>query len=186
MNSPIPFAEEYAQACATPSDINELLPVLLGYASQCAHITEFGIRAGVSTRAFFHAAPKRLRSYDLKVSDDVEQLFLSARAQGFDYRCIQADVLEVEIEPTDMLFIDTFHAYEQTAEELRLHAGKVSRFIAFHDVETYGYEPEKRYGKVGTRGIMPAIREFLAANPAWSVDLHLTYNNGLLVIEMSP
>jgi hypothetical protein len=43
------------------------------------------------------------------------------------------NVLEVEIEETELLFIDTYHYYAQLKKELKLHAGKISRYIAFHD-----------------------------------------------------
>jgi hypothetical protein len=47
----------------TPSDINEHIPALVEYASECEHITEMGVRAITSTWAFLGAAPNKLISY---------------------------------------------------------------------------------------------------------------------------
>ena len=38
----------YTRLCATKSDINEHLPTLYRYATQCERIVELGIRGGVS------------------------------------------------------------------------------------------------------------------------------------------
>jgi hypothetical protein len=48
-----------------PSDINEHLPILKKYASQCSHITEMGVRTGVSTWSFLASNPKKMISYDI-------------------------------------------------------------------------------------------------------------------------
>ena len=54
------------QIYTTPSDINEHIPTLIDYASECEHITEMGVRAITSTWAFLGAAPKKLISYDIE------------------------------------------------------------------------------------------------------------------------
>ena len=54
------------QIYQTPSDINEHIPTLIEYASECDTITEMGVRGITSTWAFLGAAPKRLISYDME------------------------------------------------------------------------------------------------------------------------
>jgi hypothetical protein len=74
------------------------------------------------------------------------------------FACLLDLIGFVEIEPTDMLFIDTFHVYEQLRRELALHAGKARRFIVLHDTTTFGEKGERE----GSRGLWPAVAEFLA------------------------
>jgi hypothetical protein len=42
------------------SDINEHLETLRTYAYQCKHITEMGMRDGISTTAFLYANPETI------------------------------------------------------------------------------------------------------------------------------
>ena len=171
--------EEYDNQCNISSDISEHLPILLEMAKKCEHITEMGVRTGVSTRAFLYSAPKKYFAYDLNLDSTVSQLFEYCQSKGKDYYYIQANVLEIEIEETDLLFIDTFHSYDQLKKELELHSNKVRKYIAFHDTYTFGRKPEGNLGK----GILYAIEEFLEENKSWSIIHNVEYNNGLMIIE---
>ena len=169
----IDFQEEYRIAYTTPSDINEHLHMLHALALDCEHVTEMGVRHGMSTIAFM-AAGKKLVSYDLEKDEKLDQLF-KVYPLG-DY--IEANVLETEIAETDLLFIDTWHHYEQLKQELKLHAGKVRKYIAMHDTHTFGVTGENM-----PIGLIPAMLEFLMANPEWSVMYHSYKNNGLTVLK---
>jgi hypothetical protein len=176
---------EYEDACNEKSDINEHLPTLLKYAQECNHITEMGVRGGSSTRAFLYADPKKYVAYDLNIDQDVNNLFEYCKSNGKDYEYIQADVLKIKIKKTDLLFIDTYHCYEQLSQELNLHANKVRKYIVFHDTATYGRVGENLdfQSFSGTKGIMYAIEEFLEKNSDWKIIYQVDYNNGLTVIE---
>ena len=76
-----------------------------------------GTRTGVSTRAFL-AADVTLRAYDLFLDEYVSKLFELAQKEGKDAKYIGANVLETEIDETDLLFIDTWHCYDQLYAEL--------------------------------------------------------------------
>jgi cephalosporin hydroxylase len=83
-----------------------------------------------------------------------------------------------------MLFIDTWHCYDQLLAELTLHAPKVKKYIAFHDTQTYGTRSEEFMGRVGSNGLLPAIIHYMIENPGvWQFKVHRTNNNGLTVIE---
>jgi len=189
----------YQEKCVKQSDINEHLPVLRALAEECDHVTEMGVRDVVSTWAFISAQPKVLRSYDIVKSDNIEKALELAPQIGVDMKFTEADVLKIEIKPTELLFIDTLHTYSQLKKELELHASKVSKYIVFHDVVTYGHIPEpsqfnthngivKQHDKIlanyveNDLGIMPAIEEFIDEND-WKVKKFYTNNNGLLIIE---
>lgn len=205
-----PFDEmingEYRKACETLSDINEHLPLLHELGQQVASAAEFGVRGGASTRALL-AANCRLRSYDLEIDEEVRRLVDAARRAGRDVEYHQADVLSLDIDETDLLFIDTLHTYGQLSRELQLHAAKARRYIVMHDTDTFGLTDEviiaRPRGLAGLRfrlrrsaakklqlivpaprgGLLPAVLEFLATNDSWRVKIHKTSNNGLTVLE---
>jgi hypothetical protein len=177
------FEQEYKKSCETPSDINEHLPILKKLADECKHVTEMGTRTGVSTRAFLNS-DVTLRAYDLFLDQKMIELFVLAAEQGKDVQYIEANVLEVDIEETDMLFIDTWHCYDQLIQELNLHASKVKKYLAFHDTQTYAATSEEFLGRRGSNGLLPAIIHYLIANPGtWQFKIHRTNNNGLTVLE---
>jgi predicted O-methyltransferase YrrM len=169
----------YQEAANTPSDMREHLPLLREMAEQYRHITEFGTRFGVSTVALLAAEPDVFITYDQVPYDSVKVLETAAKNltnTRFEYRI--ADVCEIEIEPTDFLFIDTWHVESQMDIELRLHADNVRSVIGFHDTVTYGSVGESP----GHRGIWYAIARYLKEHPEWEIREHRTNNNGLTLI----
>jgi FkbM family methyltransferase len=169
---------EFLEAVNTPSDINEHLPVLLNLANECQTVVEFGVRTGMSTRALL-VSNCRLRSYDLILDPTVVSLFDLAKKSGKDVDYIQANSLEIDIDPVDMLFIDTDHHYAQLSKELNKHSNKVKKYIAFHDTYTYGLKSSPDDNK----GLLGAILEFMSMNPEWRVKHYADNNNGFMVIE---
>jgi hypothetical protein len=178
-------------------DINEHLPTLRKYASLCDHVTELGTRFAISTHAFLIACPKKFVSIDLNYhffqpfEKDVRN-FASHCATDFEF--IVGDVLEMEIEETDLLFIDTLHTYNQLSLELRAHESRVKRWIILHDTETYGerdevfYEDAKISDKVkninvSKSGLRLAVSDFLRDFKEWQIKEHFSNNNGLTVLE---
>lgn len=170
---------QYRLACKTRSDINENLPLLYELAKDCSHVTEFGVRKGMSTRAFLNSNVV-LRSFDISLDAEVNQLFNHAKELGKDVEYIQADVRKITIEDTDLLFIDTWHIYEQLKLELDLHANHAKKYIVFHDTYTYGLSGEN--GK-DRRGLLSAIIEFVIKYPEWKFKIYRTNNNGMTVLE---
>lgn len=175
------FKDEYLRACSAEGDINENLPVLYELANECKSITEMGVRDGVSTRAFL-ASNAKLRSYDLNLDQDVQRLFYFAKLEGKDAEYIEADTLNLNIEETDLLFIDTFHTYSQLKQELKLHGGKAKKYIAFHDTHTFGLISESNNEHTG---LLSAIIEFVIENPEWKFKIYKINNNGMTVLEKS-
>ena len=96
----------------------------------------------------------------------------------FAFKFIRANVLDVEIEPTDLLFIDSYHTYEQLNRELELHSNKVRQFLAFHNTEAFG-----NIGEDGSRpGLQQAIDEFIDSSE-WELFAEFKNNNGLTVLS---
>lgn len=167
---------KYKELCLKPSDINEHLPTLREYGEKCEHITEFGVRYIVSTYAFLAAKPKKLISYDINPCNWEPLRDLVKNHTEFIFK--QEDVLKTNIEPTDLLFIDTLHNYSQLKEELRLHSDKVSKYIILHDTETFGIR-----GETEDNGLLIAVGEFLERNKSWKIEKVYRNNNGLMILS---
>lgn len=181
--------KHYVDARDQRSDINEHLHDLLTLAENCTHVTEMGSRFGESTKAFLKA-PVSLRAYDLEIHPPLAELFKMARKVGKDVEYIRGNTLDVLIEPTDMIFIDTWHSQKQLKDELKLHGNAARKYLAFHDTHTYGVRDEQRDWAANpnrkaqpNQGLLPAIIEFVIANPHWHFKMHKSNNNGLTVLE---
>jgi len=187
------LTETLQKLIETPSDINEHLPTLKAYAEKCDHVTEMGVRWIVSTYAFLAGNPKRLVSIDMQHPSawgaDISVPIQFAQEIGCDFSFVKANTLEVEIEPTDMLFIDTWHAYKQLKAELALHQSRVAKYIVLHDTTTYGEYDETSYEAMGPDwkgegiGLWRAVTEFLNEFPEWTIEERFTNNNGLTVLR---
>lgn len=173
----LPLELEFRHACVTPSDINEHCPFLASLAAIHNRVTELGTRYGVSTRAFLAGRPKKLTCYDLVQQIDIAAFQRMAPETEFIFHV--GDSRRVDIENTDLLFIDTYHTGEQLAEELTRHHAKVARTIVMHDTETFGINGED--GKQGT-GLLLAMDNFLIQHPEWAKAKHFHNNNGLTVL----
>ena len=133
------LAEEYERLCATPSDIYEHLPTLAGMVREhkARHVIELGTRSGVSTVAWLYGllyTGGMLTSVDIDEAPDVDPGPVSWRfIQGDD--CDPAVL--TQLEPADIVFIDTSHTYDHTLAELNLYRWlvKPGGRIVCHDTE---------------------------------------------------
>lgn len=177
----------YKQACDTVSDINEHLPRLRELAAQCDHVTEMGMRGGQSTIALLAGQPKTLVSWDLNplavISQRTADLLAVAGDTVFQPRV--GDTLQIQIEPTDLLFIDTLHTAKQLKAELERHADPIAntvrRYLVFHDTVSFGLK-----GEDGTEpGLRAAIRWFQRCHafPIWELVDDRQNCNGLVVLR---
>ena len=162
----------------TASDFNEHMPILRSYAERVKLVTEFG--AGRSSWALLYAHPQRLRCYDINPRrTEILDLVSLGHAIGIDVDFVVGNTLEIEIEPTDLLFIDSLHTYTHLTQELDRHASKVSHYILLHDTETFG-----QMGEDGKQpGLMGAVEDFLAKDTRWRMCDRLKNNNGLTILE---
>ena len=151
-------------------DICEHFPLMLKYGKQCEHITEMGVRNVVSTWGWIGSNPKKLICYDYRRSNEIQDAIDTAAELGLDFTFHEADTRAIEIEETDLLFIDTEHTYEQIQKELELHGNKARKFIVFHDT-AWAHDMNR------------AIKEFMEANPHWVNEEEVTNNNGFKIIK---
>jgi hypothetical protein len=185
--------EVYDHYLKQESDINQHLPTLKKYAEECKSVTEMGVRWIVSTYAFLMAKPEKLVSIDIQHPStwevDLSIVEGIAKDQNCDFKFILGSTLELEIEPTDLLFIDTWHAYKQLKAELTLHSSKAQKYIILHDTTTYAFNDEDSYREWGDewrgdgKGIWPAVVEFLQEHSEWVLHEKFDNNNGLTILK---
>ena len=177
----------FKQKCEQGGDIHEHLPTLRDLASECNHVTEMGVRGIVSTWAFVEGLKKggKLISIDIQFpaiyGGDLQPVVNACKEKEIDFSFRLGDTRNIEIEETDLLFIDTLHRYVQLKIELQLHADKAKKYICFHDTTScadFGVGPGGLDG-----GLWKAIEEFLVEHKEWKLKFRHTNNNGLTAIE---
>jgi len=193
---------EFIRRCVIPSDINEHLPTLANYASNCNHITECGVRDVVSSYAFAHALKhkdnNKLIQVDLYWNDNLDIFKNQCKAENVNVIFYGDSDLNCPIEDTELLFIDTWHVYGHMKRELERWNSHVSKYIIMHDTTVDAWDGEtirERWDPVSqsvnsnipvseiTKGIWPAIEEFLESHPEWILKEKYVRNNGLTVLE---
>ena len=168
--------ERYTLAMQTVSDIHEHVPVLRDLASQVEHVTEFGVRHGISTTALLAAQPTMFQSYDIHPRAIAASLAPLAGRTNFHFTV--GDTKTLDIEETDLLFIDTLHTYDQLKAELARHAMKARRWIVLHDTTTFATKGQES----DPHGLWPAVEELLAEG-TFVLKERRENNNGLTILE---
>jgi hypothetical protein len=193
---------KYIQKCTEPSDIYEHLPTLYKYGRLCTHITECGVRSVVSSYAFANALRdkenNKLVQVDLDTNQNVINFGEECKNEGVNVTFYQMSDLECPIENTDLLFIDTWHIYGHLKRELNRWHSYVGKYIIMHDTtvdewlgETIrcGWNAEQQSKSSGipveeiTKGLWPAIEEFLKDNNEWKIEERYFNNHGLTVLS---
>ena len=161
--------EELRNAYLVSSDINEHIATLHDLANECASITEFGVRSGVSTRAFLASRADVVISYDIEHNDYVQQLFLQDRRGVNAYYTIR-NTNNASALMTDLLFIDSEHTATQLLKDLSF-SFLAKKYIVLHDTTTY------------FSNLMPTLLDFIKTNNNWVMDKVYSNNNGLIVLK---
>ncbi len=175
---------KYKDAFERKSDMNEHLPTLKSLGEECNHITEMGIRGGVSTYGLLLAKPKKYIGYDIEYCEIFNEAKENCK-EYIDITFIKANTLDIEIEESDLLMIDTYHTYDQLRDELKLHSDKVKKYIVMHDTVTFAHKPQSLTGPPANKekGLWDAVQEFIDKDDCkWKIKKHYTNCNGLTVL----
>lgn len=196
--------KNYTKFCKEVSDINEHLPLLYAAASKCESIFETGIRGGVSTWALTYGLANNNKSEKYIFLNDIEtcnvdEIVKAGASVNVKVEYDWKNNLELEFNRTfDLAFIDTWHVYGQLKRELKKFKPFIKKYIIIHDttVDDYtgetlrnGWNPKEQSKKSGipeeeiTRGVWPAIEEFLEDNADWKLHARFNNNNGLTVLK---
>ena len=187
---------------ADSSDIMEHLPTLYNYAKECDSVFETGVRGCVSSWAFLYGllqnnTQKRLFLNDISECNIRELLEVSKQFNiNVTYEW-KNNLLLTFNENYDITFIDTWHVYGQLKRELDKFSKITNKYIILHDTtvdEVYGetirvgWNAENQSKESGipveeiTKGLGPAVSEFLQNNSDWYLKEKYTNNNGLTIL----
>jgi hypothetical protein len=195
---------KYNNLSRFPSDINEHLPTLYKYATECETILETGVRGCVSSWALVYGLLNNNSVNKAIILNDIspcniDELLAHTKDLPIIVQYKWVNNLELEIPyNVDLTFIDTWHVYGQLKRELEKFSKITMKYIIMHDTTVDEWEGESIRERFDidaqvkfsgfprdeiTRGLWPAISEFLSAHPEWVLHERFTNNNGLTILK---
>lgn len=186
------------------SDINEHIPTLSEYASKVETIFETGVRGVVSSWAFLEGLNRNNSQIKKIFLNDIEECNLSEIINITNYLDIEltyewGNNLDLNIPDTyDLVFIDTWHVYAQLKRELEKFSKISNKFIILHDTTVdgeygesirHGWDIDKQSEESGftadeiSKGLWPAVEEFLNINNEWVLEKRFFNCNGLTILK---
>lgn len=194
---------QYTKARTQRSDINEHIPTLYKYASECTHITECGVRSVVSSWAFAKGLlgkpENKLIQVDIVKMKPVSDFIATVEKEGIHTVFYEMSDLDCPMEDTELLFIDTWHIYGHLKRELARWHTHAKKYIILHDTTVDEWQGETIRMRMNAevqskesgipvdeikKGLWPAVEEFLEAYKSeWVLHERFTNNNGLTVLK---
>jgi hypothetical protein len=171
----------YTQATIVPRDMEKHLPYLRTLAEGCQSVMEISKRKESSVALAY--CPGKITLYNQENGEYHNRLLaLHPRAASIFVSWQHPDSLPTPApESYDLLFIDSVHTRKQLLHELSVYGVRASRFIVMHDTVLHGQK-----GQDGGDGLVPAIKDFLDANPEWFIFHHTPEQYGLTVLGKQP
>ena len=194
--------QQYEKACSTPSDINEHVPVLRALAKECSSVVEIGLRSMVSSWGILQGLSENSssdRSYlgiDIQAppSNILRAATQLAELNDLSFQFWEANDMDIDILPAEMLFIDSLHTYLHLTYELEKFSPKISKYICMHDTsapwgdmdDPWDYGTILNYPSEYSRarsGLWPAVEDFLKRHPEWTLQTRLLNNHGFTILK---
>jgi hypothetical protein len=204
MNNIIFIKNKYDFLCNKKSDINEHLPILFKYSTECESIIECGVRNCVSTWAFVYGLLNNNKQLKKILINDINccninELLENTHSLNIDVKYEWISNIDLNItENYDLVFIDTWHVYGQLKRELNKFGNITNKYIIMHDTTIdeissesvrNKHDIDKKMEEFGftfyevTTGLKQAIDEFLINNTQWKLHEKFTNNNGLTILK---
>ncbi len=151
------------------------METLRDLAAKCTHVTQIGIWGTPSRIALAIGTRGKFIDYSSAQRPEWSELkqFMNDRFEGKE---LPANGLEIE--ETELLFIDTYHNEVETFNLLTKHSPKVQKYLVIHTTEIFG-----ETGDDGGPGVLPGLRLFVQANRVWTTIRQDRNNYGLLVLS---
>ncbi len=192
--------KRYELSCLQPSDINEHIDTLRCLAKECSSVVEIGMRNMVSTWGLLQGLSENSldsRSYlgiDIALPP-LETLNLArrlAKENGISFSFLQTNDMNVDIDFTELLFIDSLHTYCHLTYELEKFAPQIRKYIAMHDTSWGNIDDPQYQGDYSEypleydrskRGLWLAIEDFLKRHPEWILNERHLNNYGFTILK---
>jgi len=145
---------KYISLCNQPSDINQHLPTLCKYASECNSVFETGVRGVISSYALTYGLlnnPNKHTKKEILLNDltecNISEFIRCTRQLPIDINYIWKSNLNIDLlQKYDLTFIDTFHVYGQLKRELEKFSKFTNKYIIMHDTTIDGVIGEAKRG----------------------------------------
>lgn len=179
----------------------------LGLVRECTIITQIGSYSDAQSSKILKVLAKDRNLPDKKKITFIDLAFPEPKAYARLKKFAKKNKIHlffwrvedayIEIESTDMLYIDSLRTYYHLSHELRTFSKNVRKYICIprmyvEDVLEEGEEAEytgnfSEYHVplfTNKRGVWTAVRDFLETHPEWEMDSRfLEKNRGLLVLK---
>jgi len=175
------LAERYERYIKDKKDFSLHMEKVYRLTNHNDTVVEIGGQFGIgSSTAFAMARPAHLICIDILKQDKFESFLTACEYEGINVEYWIMDSLETTVPPCDILFIDSYHTYEQLKQELSLHGNKSRKYLIFHDTATYCCGNTGQDAK--SPGLLAAINEFKAVNSQWCEVYKTEECNGLIIL----
>lgn len=194
--------EMYNFYCTESTDIRGHVPRLRALAKECSSVAEIGIRSMVSSWGILQGLAEssaEKRAYlgiDLMLppEDMLNKAQMVSMRNNIQYTFLQANDMEISIDPVDMLFIDSLHTYCHLTYELEAFSPVVKKYIAMHDTsDPWGALDDNQYNgdyseypveyDRNKRGLWAAVEDFLSRHPEWELSERYFDYHGFTVLK---
>ena len=201
-NAATELRENYERVCCESSDIYEHIPVLYQLSKECSSVVEIGLRDMNSSWGILQGLsenPNAPRYYlGVDMCQPPSHIFNNAKnlslANGIAFHFLEANDMDIDLEPADMLFIDSLHTYCHLMYELEKFSPMIQKYIAMHDTsdpwgtiddcEYHGdYSEYPLHFDRKKRGLWAAVVDFLAIHPEWRLKERRLNNHGFTTLE---
>jgi hypothetical protein len=133
----------------------------------------------------------------IDLNDPPEEKFRLAQALAeqnqISFKFWKGNDMDIEVEPADMIFIDTLHTYCQLTVELEKFAPKAKKYITMHDTSdpwgsrndegyTGNYAEYPSHFDCSKKGLWQAVVDFLARHPEWALKERRLNNHGFTTL----
>jgi len=166
---------EFEKACQN----NENITTLFEYAVKCCHVTCFNSKCDLSTIVFLYTG-NITRSYNIIIDNDikivVDELIEKCK---WDLVYEKSEILEKEIEITDLLYISSATSFYILNKALNKYHNNVNKYIVIYN--THKYAIKGKYNN--DPGLLPAIIKFIMFHNNWKICFYDICNDGITILE---
>lgn len=198
------LAEMFQHVCQKEAGICQYTQKVAKLAQQFSSVAELGVYELDSGFGILHGLsknPSPSRSYLGIDTSPAPQLLLElaikwSKDAGIDFRFLQANDLDIQLDPVDLLCIDSNHTYRHLTYELETFSPIVRSVIVIHDTSPpWGYadQNEKNHPLMNSRypahidrkkrGLWAAVVDFLKKHSEWNLIERRFENSGITVIR---
>lgn len=159
------------------TNLSEHTETILKYALNSETIIDAKTETGIMFRVLA-ASGKKITTYDKEFYPLIFNLIETYRSLKVDIVFKNTDILDSEIDSTDLLCINEINTNKELSEILLKFEEKINKYIIITNTEFYGFQ-----GEDGKPGLLNSISQFLIIKPNWKILETKKEGNGLTILQ---